>query len=288
MYDSFVAGLALAARPRFTEPGTTEAIAGYLDAGRGAWPGVNVASERFAAELARRLGPDATPAALAQACGADVYLAIACIDGDPAAVAWCTKVVEREVGIAAAKLRATPDQAAEATAELGRVLHVDEPGRAAALREFSGRGNLRAYLRVIATRDLIRAINRGRREAPSVNDEILEKLATLQDPELSMLRARYHGAVTDAMRAAVAGLDDRTRALLRYQIVDGRTVDQVGAVYAVHRATAARWLVAAREALGDAIQVELAARLEVGPDEVASIIRLVQSRVDVSLERLLG
>lgn len=288
MFGSFVSGLHADARARFTEPETLAALAAHRGAFAEAWPGLAVTDDRFAAELARRLGPDATPSALAAACGSDVGLAIACVDGDAAAIERCDQLCQREVGIAAAKLRATPDQSAEIKAHVTRVLLVDEPGRAAALRDYSGRGNLRAYVRVIATRDLVRLINRGRREAPAVNEEILERLATLHDPELSMLKARYHDAVAQAMRVALGELDDRSRALLRYAIVDGWTVDQVGKVYGVHRATAARWIAAARDAFGDAVQEALADRLEIDPDEVASIIRLVQSRVDVSLERLLS
>lgn len=288
LYPSFVAGLHASARDRFAEPATTATLTAHWEAARAAWPDLALPVERFAADLARRMGQGATPATLEGTCAPDVYLAIACVDGNPVAIQRCDQLCEREVGIVASKLRATPDQLAEARSHLARVLLVDEPEHPAALRGFTGRGTLRAYARVIVTRDLIRTINRGRREATTANDEILERLATMNDPELSVLRARYHGAVTDAMRAAVANLDERTRALLRYQIVDGWNVDQVARVYGVHRATGARWLVAAREALGDAIQEELAARLDVDPDEVASIIRLVQSRVDVSLERLLG
>jgi RNA polymerase sigma-70 factor, ECF subfamily len=55
----------------------------------------------------------------------------------------------------------------------------------------------------------------------------------------------------------------------------------------VHRATAARWLTDARERLGEIIRTELAARLQIAAEEVDSIVRLVQSRVDMSLDRLL-
>jgi len=62
---------------------------------------------------------------------------------------------------------------------------------------------------------------------------------------------------------------------------------QVGKLYGVHRATAARWLSDAREALGALIRAELAARLRIATEDVDSIVRLVQSRVDMSLDRLL-
>lgn len=53
----------------------------------------------------------------------------------------------------------------------------------------------------------------------------------------------------------------------------------------MHRATAARWVAAVREQLGERIREELARRLRV---DVDAIVHLVRSRVDVSLERVLG
>jgi RNA polymerase sigma-70 factor, ECF subfamily len=290
LMQSFVGGLHPDARVRIESDTTTVAAAldTHWQAAREAWPGITVTLERFASELARRLGAGATTEQLVRTRAADVYLAIACTAGDAGAIAEFERAYLREVDIAGTKLRATPDQTAEVKAHLRRILFVDEPGRPAAAGEFSGRGDLRGYVRVMATRDLIRAINRGRRELQFEDDEILDRLATHDDPELSILRAQYRGTVDEALRAALSGLEDRSRALLRYQVVDGWTVDQVGQLYGVHRATAARWLAAAREKLGERIRSELASRLEISEDEVASIVRLVQSRVDVSLDRLLG
>ncbi|MEO7091775.1 MAG: hypothetical protein ABI175_00905, partial [Polyangiales bacterium] len=242
------------------------AVDTHWDAGRAAWPTVTVTRERYGAELARRLGPETSEDALAKCCGSDLYLAIACADGDDVAIACLDRDLLGDVQHVARKLRATPDQAAEARSSLSRVLLVDEPGRVAGLRDYAGRGNLRGYIRVIVTRDLIKMIQRGRRDAPLVSDEIIARLGTQHDPEISMLRAQYHGPVHEAMRDAITKLEERTRALLRYQIVDAWTVDQVADVYGVHRATAARWMVAARATLAESIRGALAARLEVDAD----------------------
>jgi RNA polymerase sigma-70 factor (ECF subfamily) len=116
---------------------------------------------------------------------------------------------------------------------------------------------------------------------------VFDRMLPIDDPELSILRAQYRDTVDAALRAALVGLDARARALLRYQLLDGWSIDQVGKLYGVHRATAARWLADARAALGDAIRTELASRLRIAASEVDSIVRLVQSRVDMSLDRLL-
>jgi RNA polymerase sigma-70 factor (ECF subfamily) len=93
--------------------------------------------------------------------------------------------------------------------------------------------------------------------------------------------------IADAIRAALEALEDRPRSLLRWSLVKGWSIDRIAELYEVHRATAARWLSAARDALGEQIRKEVAARLSIPLDEVDSIVRLVQSQIDVSLLRIL-
>ncbi|HEY6034821.1 MAG TPA: sigma factor-like helix-turn-helix DNA-binding protein [Kofleriaceae bacterium] len=245
-------------------------------AAREAWPDVEVSPERFAAEVARRL-PDA--ADLAPYCTRDVYLAIACLDGNERAAVHLETEILGEADRAGAKLRATADQIAELRGHLRRLLF------SSALADFTGRGDLRGYVKVIATRELIRVINRARKEQPI--DPLLDRLEFDRSPELSVIRARYGADIAAGMRAALDALPERERALLRYALVDGWTVDQIGELYGVHRATAARWVAAARDLLADGIRKQVAGRLEIAPHEVDSLIELVRSRIDISLERIL-
>ncbi len=250
-----------------------------------AFPDVVVAPERFAAELLRRLGADVTAELIAESCTDDVYLAIACLDGNDKAAARLERDYFVEADIAARKLRATDDQAAEMRGHLRKILFTTDPDRRAALAEFTGRGDLRGYLKVISTRELIRVINRGRKEQPI--EPMLDRLEVDRAPELSMLRARHGADIAAAMRDALGKLPERERALLRYSLVDGWSIDQIGELYGVHRATAARWVAAARDQLGDHIRAEVAARLAISKTDVDSLIDVVRSRIDVSLERIL-
>jgi RNA polymerase sigma-70 factor, ECF subfamily len=293
LYSNFLASLPEPIRDQLARHET--AITGFLlahwSAGLAMWSEIEVAPERFARELARRAGTltsvDAVLATLESVRGSDVYLAIACCDGDARAIGRLDELVARELRHAATKLHASADQVTEVHADLRRVLLVEDDARRAAMREYAGRGDLRGYLRVMATRALIRAINRGRREIAIDDAEFFDRVLPDSDPEISILRAQYHAPVDAALRAALAHLDTRSRALLRYHLIDGWSIDQVGKLYGVHRATAARWLADARETLGAAIRAELANRLQIDTAEVDSIVRLVQSRVDMSLDRLL-
>jgi RNA polymerase sigma-70 factor (ECF subfamily) len=233
------------------------------------------------AELARRFKP--TDLADLATCRADdIALAILACRGDAGAIAEIKRLLDREVELTALRTSATPEQANDVKGELGRILF------GGALHDFAGRAALKSYISVIATRELVKTVQRGRRESPVADEQLFAMLSNLDDPELEVLRGRFHESVAVGLRAALAKLADRDRALLRYQLVDGWNVDRVGALYGVHRATAARWVAAARETLGQLLRDEIATTLSIPITEVDSIVRLVQSRIDVSLARLIS
>jgi RNA polymerase sigma-70 factor (ECF subfamily) len=273
------------ARLEPSAPQIEAALGRHSAAGRATWPDVaNIDDVAFAAEVGRRLGADADLDVVDKLPGSDLYLAIACGTGVPAALRCFEREFLEEVDRAGRKMKATPEQTADVRAHVLRILFVSEPGRPAATLAFSGRGDLRGYIKIIATRELVRVVNRERRELPH---DLLEALTPASDPELSLLRARYRGDVDLAIRAAILELDARARTLLRYNLIDSWSIDQIGRLYGVHRATAARWLTAARDALAVEIRRALATKLAIEIDEVDSIVRLVSSRIDLSLARLL-
>lgn len=282
----FREGLDAAAHAAFPDDAHATLLIELHARGAGAWSGVAVAPARFATALARRLGAAATPALLALL-HHDAYLAIACADGDPAAVAACEELCAREVAFAAARLRATPTQADDLRSELRRLVFASDDGRTAAILAYTGRGDLRGYLRVVAARTLARRMRRDR-QAEALDDDLLDALAPAIDPEVAFLREQYRADVDAVFRAAIPLLPERSRAVLRYHLLDGWSIDQIGTLYGVHRATAARWLTQARDALGAQIRVGLAARLAISESQVDSIVALVTSGIEVSLDRLLA
>jgi RNA polymerase sigma-70 factor (ECF subfamily) len=87
---------------------------------------------------------------------------------------------------------------------------------------------------------------------------------------------------------AVARLDARARNHLRHVFVDQLGVDQLASLYSCHRSTAARRVAAARDALLAETRAVLIDRLEVSEDELDSIMRLIDSRFEVSVQRIFG
>jgi hypothetical protein len=75
--------------------------------------------------------------------------------------------------------------------------------------------------------------------------------------------------------------------LLRLHLVERMGIDAVAALCAVHRATAARSIVRAKETLTARVRARLMARWRIGDGDMAALKELVDSQLDLSLTRLL-
>jgi RNA polymerase sigma-70 factor (ECF subfamily) len=156
-----------------------------------------------------------------------------------------------------------------------------------ALDGFAGRGALRGFLRISAVRECLRVMKRQKREVGAAEDD-LSRFAPKIDPELDRLKRTYREEFTQCFVQSLSVLTARERTLLRMNVIEELSIDQIGAIYAVHRATAARWLERARSRLADSTSELLAAKLSLSAGEVESVIRLVHSQINVSLEHLLA
>ena len=167
-------------------------------------------------------------------------------------------------------------------------LFVGAEGRSPAMEHYSGRGSLAAWLRVTSKRAALNATRR--KDLPQVGpepDTILEGLALSHgDPELRFLKESYRHEFRAAFAEALGDLDVRQRTLVRLAAVDNASVRDIGRMYGVHHATAARWVAAAYGAVVDATKARLAAKLKASPDDVDSILSLIKSRLDASLARI--
>jgi len=252
-------------------------IAAMFQAGREAWPDLRVDRAAFEAFVAART-PDTAQHA------ADLYLACACHTGDPVALAAFERTYLAQVPEYLRRVRATPELVAEVGQSLRERLFVGEAPRIA---EYTGRGALGAWLRVAALR-----IASNARRASDTRERIEARApapaALPIDPELALVRSRHAPDFERALRDAFVALEERERNLLRLHFLDGLGSDGLAAVFAVHRATAARWLAAAREALQARVLELLRERLALAPRDLASLARIVRSELDMSLRGLLA
>jgi RNA polymerase sigma-70 factor (ECF subfamily) len=259
-----------------------------LATARREWPAVKFDNAVLANFIGPRLAGVDIATALATLPAGDVALAAACAAQEPTAHAAFDDILT-EVDAAGATTRAPKDMVDEVKQLLRVQLLVTKDDKPAGIAGYKGKGPLRGWVRITATRELIRHLKKAAREVSPSADRQLEELlgGGTDDPMLEKLKSEYRSQFATALREAIASLDAEDRTLLRQQIVDKLSIDELGAAYGVHRATAARWLTRARGALVTTTRKKLAAKLSMPVDEIDSVIRLVQSRLDASVVRYL-
>ena len=262
--------------------GNDRAIEVAWQAGRAAWPAIDLDRPTFATYIAE-LGRIGTRYP------ADVFLAAACLAGNVDALAVFERDVLATARGAVRSIDANETFIDEACQRLRASLLVGDGGRPRIV-DYAGRGPLRAWVGVAAVRTaLMMRRSQQRAREVSIDDDwsgVLVMIST-GNPELELLKRQYSEAFTAALRDAVSGLEQRQRTVLRMSFVEALSIDDIGAVYAVHRATAARWIRIACDAISEATRRQLADRLQLSPTELDRVTALVQSQLDVSLSQLL-
>jgi RNA polymerase sigma-70 factor (ECF subfamily) len=267
------------------------ALIRIVDRAHIAWPELAVEPAPFVAHVAVGLADEAINEAIDDATLArlqidDLALAFACGAGSGAAVAAFEHGYADDMRAILARLHAGPDLTDEIHQRVRHRLFVAEPGGQPSIRRYTGKGELLAFVRVTALRvglDVLRA--RGARK--EVPDDELAELSAAETPELQYLKALYRREFKLAFEAAMAGLAPRSRTVLRYAVVDRLSIDKIATIYDLHRSTIARQLNEVRRELVDRVRDELARRLRLTAGDLASILRLIVSDVDLSIERVL-
>ena len=153
------------------------------------------------------------------------------------------------------------------------------------LLSYVGRGSLAALIRVTATRTAISALRKGKHETQELE---LDRAMGELDPERRHLKDHYRGIFRDSFAAAVQGLETRERNMLRLHFLEGVTLEQLASMYGVHRATVVRQLASIREKVAKGTRGALQSHGAVGARDLESIVDLLKSRFDVSVEGLLA
>jgi RNA polymerase sigma-70 factor, ECF subfamily len=273
-------GLAVSSRPA-----ALGAWQAFLAAARTHWPRVHLDEEALVAFVGERLAGTDLVTALATAPAADLAIAAACVAQEPTAHAAFDAVLS-EVDAAGASTGATQDQIDEVKQLLRVQLLLAKDGKPPGLASYRGKGPLRGWVRITATRELIRHKKKKEREV-TLGQSLDRYLTNGSDPALEALKAEYRSEFAHALNEAIEDLTPEDRTLLRQAIVDGMSIDAIGAAFGVHRATAARWLSRARGSLVGATHRRLAARLKLPVEQIEEVIKLVQSRLDASVIRYL-
>jgi RNA polymerase sigma-70 factor (ECF subfamily) len=248
-----------------------------MDRAQSLWPELKTSgSEDFANHVqGLAVGPDDL-----ELHGHELYLAFACARGDDAAL----RVLEREylaqTGRAVGRVNSAPEFVDEVHQALRERLLV---GSQPKIAQYAATGSLGAWLRVSALRVALnhQKTNRGRQEL-LVEAMVEPSSSPASDPE------PYRGAIQEALLSAFGTLDVRQRNVLRLHYIEGLNIDQIGALYGAHRATAARWLGRAREQIFDHVAEQVQRKLGLSPSEFRGVLVDVRSKLEISVVRLLG
>jgi RNA polymerase sigma-70 factor (ECF subfamily) len=258
-------------------PDLDAVLTGLAAAGRAEWPALAVEPAAFIAFLARCLPAEAAPS-LASCRSGDLYLVCAYGLGVPGAAEIMENHCMRRVRAALSRLGTPAAVLADVVQDLRRLLvemQAPDPRRKA----YEGRGELGGWLRVCAVRE---AGLRRRRSAREVSESTVLAAAT-DDPEMALLRSTHKHEIQRAFGEALTSLPVRDRSVLRYHFVEGLSIDRVGLLYRVHRATAARWIEHARETLSLRTRENLCRRMSLSEAGFQRILGLIESQIGSQL-----
>lgn len=266
-------------RDRYTA--AVNSMTGAYEAGKLEHPEVQLdaaAFHAFIAALPQRGEHLATRAA-------DLFLACAAARGDQRALAVLDDVL-LSLTPAIERLTHSPALTDEVLQEARVRLFTGSDAR---IGNYQGEGSLRGFLHVVTTRLALMQLRDARRRE-SFSDALLDRIedeASRSGIDVAAMKARYRPLLQEALDATLRSLAPKERGLLRLHFVQGLGIDRIGALYEVHRATAARWLVDLRGLLRERVARHFAAQLGAERvEDVDSLMKLVESQIDLSFGQL--
>jgi len=270
-------------------------LARALACGAAAWPTVPVEPADLAATFAAYFAAHGQPIDVAlpevhplAADAAELYLATACQRGDARALAMFRAHYYTPLESVLGLMGLDASDRDDAWQLLSTRLFVAAAGEPARIVRYAGRGQLHGLVKVAATRLAIDLLEQRSRRDRTPGDTWLDRIpGTTTDPELRMMKSQHRSELKEEVEAAIRGLGTRERALLRLTVVERMGIDALATAYQTHRATVARWVVRAREQLAARVRARLIERWQISEAELAEIRPLLDSHLELSLERLL-
>ncbi len=248
------------------------------------WPRVDLPAQLFRQALVRLIPDSAERARVLEFLHVDdLYLACACAQGIPEALALFERDLLPAAAAAIARIDSSRDFVQEVLQQVRERVLVGPPPKIA---NYTGTGPLAAWLSVAATRtalNLRRSSNRASAVAGNLARQASDPRAA---PETELMRQQYRTPLEKALGHGLQLLADEQRRLLRLHYVDGVSLQEIGDSLGVDRSTASRRVAAARTLLIEQIKLELNRRHQLTPASIDTIIRALRSHLDVSLAAL--
>jgi RNA polymerase sigma-70 factor, ECF subfamily len=217
--------------------------------------------------------------------GDELYLVAGCVAREPEAYQAFERRYLATLNQHVGRIALSADQADELRQQLRVGLLL---GAQPKIGTFRGQGPLGAWVQVCAVR-LALKLGAAHDRLASRDASVLEGLVAQDaDQELLAAKAQYRDTFQSALEECFSALPSRQKTLLRMHFLDGMSIDEMGRVFHVHRATIARWLVAIRKEVLEQICRKISLNLRTSSSEFRSMVRMVHSDVRLSLHRILG
>lgn len=265
-----------------------QCLSSMLGAGRATWSELSLSPDEFLRYLADRLPERARlPDALSGLNAAELHLACCCALRRPRAHLAFERYCFSALPAVLSRFSSHDDFHDEVRQALRERLFVAKPGQRARIEDYAGRGSLVGWVRVAAVRLAIDLLRQRGKPLPS-DEDALQTLTIEPEPEVRLLIERYRDQVKSAFRESFAALSAAERNLLRWHHLDGLTIDELAAMKGIHRSTVARRIARCCELLATNTHARLVERLGLPPSQIDSVMRLVRSQLELSIERWLG
>jgi len=249
-------------------------------AGRWDWPDFN---KPQLADYARHVRGLQTTAEALERYGSDLYLALGCAMGDTQAL---RALQDKYFTVLEGVLAKSDFDKTQIQDVLQQVMLRLCTGEAPRILTYAGRASLTTWLHITTLR---LAMDIWPRNRPRELSLALEHLADDgRTPELQVAIENARPAFQTALHSAIGALPERDKTLLRLCFLDGLTVDDIGNLYGVHRATAARWISEIRRGILDVVRLKLSQELGLSVSEFDSLAILIRSQLQLSLIRAFG
>jgi RNA polymerase sigma-70 factor (ECF subfamily) len=259
----------------------------WVKGAQAAWPGVRVERAAFLEHLTQHLSADGAPKELNGARGAELYLALACAQGQPRAIQHLESAFFASASKAVRRIDPSPAFVDEVMQRLRQRLLMATAKGPPRIAGYQGRGPLSNWLRASALAIAFDLHGEHKGHTPLDEETPSGPRLNTSDLELAFIQERHQADFKAAFKRALEHLDSDERNVIRLHLADGLTLVEVGTLLGIHRATVTRWYSRARQRLLDELRRGLGERLKMSRAEVDSLTRAMRSQLDLSISALL-